>query len=79
MLYVESTNGTRPRHDVPALSKAGDGRSSRVMELPGQVKATESEFYQANGAAESLIDYARQIGQHWIQCRGSEWPENSAK
>jgi hypothetical protein len=32
-----------------------------------QVKATESEFYRAIGAAESLIDYARQIGQHWMQ------------
>jgi hypothetical protein len=32
-----------------------------------QVKATESDFYRAIGAAESLIDYARQIGQHWMQ------------
>jgi hypothetical protein len=32
-----------------------------------QVKATESEFYRAIGAAESLIEYARQIGQHWMQ------------
>jgi hypothetical protein len=32
-----------------------------------QVKATESEFYRAIGAAESLIDYAKQIGQHWMQ------------
>jgi hypothetical protein len=34
-----------------------------------QVKATESEFYRAIGAAESLIDYARQIGQHWMKGR----------
>ncbi len=32
-----------------------------------QVKATQSEFYRAIGAAVSLIEYAKQIGQHWMQ------------
>ena len=32
-----------------------------------QVKATQSEFYRAIGAAESLIGYPKQIGQHWMQ------------
>ncbi len=32
-----------------------------------QVKATESNFYRAIGAADSLIDYAKHIGQQWLQ------------
>ncbi len=32
-----------------------------------QVKATESEFYRAIGAADALIDFAKQIGQQWLQ------------
>lgn len=32
-----------------------------------QVKATESDFHRAIGAANALIDYASQIGQRWLQ------------
>jgi hypothetical protein len=32
-----------------------------------QVKATESDFYRAIGAADALIDHAKHIGQQWLQ------------
>ncbi len=35
-----------------------------------QVKATESDFYRVIGAAESIIDYATRVGQHWFQGLG---------
>ncbi len=51
----------------PERPKILDRLSLTERSWTTQVKATESEFYRAIGAAESLIDYARQIGQHWMQ------------
>ncbi len=61
---------------LPNKHKDGriDSERPRILDRLGltgrswttQVKATEGEFYRAIGAGELLIDYARQIGQHWM-------------
>jgi REP element-mobilizing transposase RayT len=59
----------------PRLDRGIDPERPRILDRLGltdrtwttQVKATESHYYRAIGAAESLIEYANHIGQKWLQ------------